>query len=68
MNLVMFGYFAGSQQFGDLTDIDLKTMLFEQKVKDIDDDLPPFGFIEDGLDDQQFEEGKPWAIEYAPDI
>lgn len=68
MNLVMFGYFAGSQQFGDLTDIDLKTMLFEQKVKDIDDDLPPFGFIEDGLDDQTFEEGKPWAIEYAPDI
>jgi len=68
MNLVMFGYFAGSQQFGDLTDIDLKQMLFEQKVKDIDDDLPPFGFIEDGLDDQTFEEGKPWAIEYAPDL
>ena len=69
MNLVMFGYFAGSQQFGDLTDIDLKQLLFEQKAREIDDDLPPFGFIEDGLDDiEQAPDGQPWAIEYASDI
>lgn len=69
MNLVMFGYFAGSQQFGDLTDIDLKQLLFEQKARDIDDDLPPFGFIDDGLDDiEQPTDGRPWAIEYASDI
>lgn len=69
MNLVMFGYFAGSQQFGDLTDIDLKQLLFEQKARDIDDDLPPFGFIDDGLEDiEQPTDGRPWAIEYASDI
>ena len=69
MNLVMFGYFAGSQQFGDLTDIDLKQLLFEQRANDIDNDLPPFGFIDDGLDEVELpSDGTPWAIEYASDI
>ena len=30
MNLVLFGYFAGTNYFGELTDINLKEMLFEQ--------------------------------------
>lgn len=69
MNLVLFGYFAGSREFGELTDIDLKQLLFEHKAKEIDDDLPPFGFIEDGLDDtQHVPDGHQWAIEYASDI
>ena len=69
MNMIMFGYFAGSRQFGDLTDIDLKQLLFEQKARDIDDDLPPFGFIDDGLDDiEPAKDGQPWAVEYAQDI
>ena len=50
MNLVMFGYFATTQFFGDMTDIDLKQMLFEQKMQDIADDIVPFGFIDDGSD------------------
>ena len=48
MNLVLFGYFANSQHFGNLTDISLKNVLFEQKAKEIDDDLPPFGLHDDG--------------------
>lgn len=50
MNLVLFGYFASSQQFGDLTDINLKQLLFEKKAQEINDDLPPFGVIDDGTD------------------
>ena len=50
MNLVMFGFFVQSQTFGDLTDINLKQMLFEKRAQEIDDDLPPFGFIDDGTD------------------
>jgi len=48
MNLVMFGYFCSTQYFGDMTDINLKEMLFNQKMKEIEDDIVPFGFIEDG--------------------
>jgi hypothetical protein len=50
MNLVMFGYFCSTQYFGDMTDINLKEMLFNQKMKEIEDDIVPFGFIEDGSD------------------
>jgi hypothetical protein len=65
MNLVMFGYFASTQFFSDMTNIDLKKMLFDQKMKDIEDDVVPFGFVDDG---SQFinslEEDKPgWVVE-----
>ena len=48
MNLVMFGYFVSTQFFADMTDINLKQMMFEQKMKDIENDVVPFGFIDDG--------------------
>lgn len=50
MNLVMFGYFVGTQSFGDMTDVNIKQMLFDQRMKEIEDDLPPFGIIDDGSD------------------
>jgi len=50
MNLVMFGYFVSSQSFGNIADIDFRTMLFEQRMKEIEDDIPPFGIIDDGSD------------------
>jgi hypothetical protein len=50
MNLVMFGYFVSSQFFADMTDINLKEVMFAKKMKEIDDDVPPVGFIDDGLD------------------
>lgn len=70
MNFVMFGYFVSTQYFSDMTDINLKEMMFKQKMREIEDDLPPFGFIDDGLSDYnpKEEEGLPWAIEYSPDI
>ena len=55
MNLVMFGYFVSTQFFADMTDINLKQMMFEEKMKEINDDIVPFGFIDDGSEwiDQQ---------------
>lgn len=50
MNLVMFGYFVSTQLFADMTDINLKQMMFEHKMKQIEDDLVPFGIIDDGSD------------------
>ena len=38
----MVGYFASTQYFGDMTDINLKDMIFKKKMKEIDDDLVPF--------------------------
>lgn len=50
MNLVMFGFFATSQYFGDMTDINLKEMMFQQRMFDIEQDVVPFGFHDDGTD------------------
>ena len=48
MNFVLFGYFVSTQYFSDMTDINLKDMIFKQKMKEIDDDMVPFGIIDDG--------------------
>jgi hypothetical protein len=71
MNFVMLGYFISTQYFSDMTDINLKELMFKHKMKEIEDDLPPFGYIDDGLSsisNEEEREGRQWAIEYMPDI
>ena len=72
MNLVMFGYFVSSAYFSNLTDINIKDMIFNQKLKEIQDDIVPFGFIDDGSEQiekiEREESEDPWAIEYARDL
>ena len=67
MNLVLFGYFASTKYFGDMTDINLKQMLFEQRMQEIEDDMVPFGFIDDASEHIENIERKetPWSIEYS---
>ena len=48
MTLVMFGYFVSTQFFADMTDINLKQMMFQERTQAISDDVVPFGFIDDG--------------------
>jgi len=48
MNLVMFGYFVSTQSFGDNFDMNIKNLLFEERMAQIEEDLPPFGIIDDG--------------------
>ena len=50
MNLVMFGFFATSTYFNDMTDINLKEMMFQQRMYEIEEDVVPFGFHDDGSD------------------
>ena len=64
MNLVLFGYFVSTQYFSDMTDINLKQMMFEQKMQEIENDVVPFGFIDDGSAAiQQIENQEdPWRV------
>ena len=72
MNLVMFGYFTTGSYFMDMTDINMKKMMFEQRMREIDEDIVPFGFVDDGtqfineLENQ--DKGSEWAIEYDPNL
>ena len=71
MNLVLFGYFVSGNYFQDMTDINLKQMLFEQRMKEIEEDIVPFGFHDDGQDyirsiEETSDDG--WAVEYDPNL
>ena len=72
MNLVMFGYFVSTQYFTDMTDINLKEMLFKNKMKQIEDDMVPFGFIDDGsahMEVLEHSEKDHWQVkEFDPDL
>ena len=64
MNLVMFSYFISTEFFADMTNIDLKQILFDSKMKQIEDDIVPFGFIDDGEQFIQETEKPAWYVEY----
>jgi hypothetical protein len=53
MNLVMFGYFATGRNFSELTNINLKEMMFQQRILEIENEMVPFGYIEDGNGDEE---------------
>jgi hypothetical protein len=64
MNLVMFGYFVNTRFFSNMTDINLRQFLHEQKIKEIEDDVVPFGIINDGTDviEQEIEIEDGWSL------
>ena len=72
MNLVMFGYFCSTSMFRDLTDINIKQMLYDQRIEEIENDIPSFGFIDDGSDRiaeiERQEDDSPWQVEYQQDF
>ncbi len=43
MNLVLFAWFVSSEAFGHLSDLELKNMLFNRTIQEIEEDLPPVG-------------------------
>jgi len=67
MNFVMMGWFATTPFFGEMADVNIKDMMFAERAKQIEDDLVPFGIIDDGLNDPILEEpvfgmGDAWSI------
>jgi hypothetical protein len=43
----MFAWFVSSDAFGDMSDTDLKSMLYQDRVREMEDDVMPFGIIND---------------------
>lgn len=50
MNLVLFAYFVGTGWFENESDIDIKKFLFEERMKEVEEDVLPFGYMDDGTD------------------
>ena len=50
MNLVLFGWFISTDVFENLTDINIKGLLYKERLAEIQDDMLPFGYIDDGTE------------------
>jgi len=62
MNLVLFGWFTSTPLFVDYTDVDVKKMMYEEQMRMIEDDVLPFGEIDNGLDQNtEVIDGEVWT-------
>jgi hypothetical protein len=48
MTLVLFGWLVTNPYFKELNDVNIRQVMYEQHIKQIEDELTPFGFVEDG--------------------
>ena len=53
MNLVLFAWFTTTDIFASISDIDMKDMLYKEQLKAIQDDMLPFGIINDGTEEDK---------------
>jgi hypothetical protein len=62
MSLLLFAWISSQPYFKELTDLDLRKKMLEEKMKIIEDDILPFGFIGSGEDEESFvdDEGQVW--------
>jgi hypothetical protein len=51
MTLVLFGWLTTNQYFRDLTNVNVRDKIYHQQMLQIEDELTPFGFINDGNDE-----------------
>lgn len=48
MGLVIFSWLTTQQYFKELTNVNLRKLMYQNQMKSIEDDLTPFGFYDDG--------------------
>ena len=53
MCLVIFCWLAVQDYFKEMTDNDVRKRIYEEQKNQIDQDMSPFGFISDGLNDEE---------------
>ena len=53
MCLVIYAWLVAQDYFKELTDQDVRKRLYEEQKNQIEQDMAPFGFLQDGLSDEQ---------------
>ena len=66
MCLVIFSWLVAQDYFKEMTDNDVRKRIYEEQKNQIEQDMSPFGFISDGLEDMDVfveqETGDRWLI------
>jgi hypothetical protein len=60
--LIIFGWLSNQTYFKELSNSDVRSKLYEEQSNIIEQDMAPFGFIDDGV---ETEENKPFKDEYG---
>jgi len=65
MCLVIFAWLVAQDYFKEMTDNDIRKRLYEEQRNQIEQDMAPFGFIQDGLDETTFtdNQGDTWQVD-----
>ena len=63
MCLVIYAWLVAQDYFKELTDQDVRKRLYEEQKNQIEQDMAPFGFMNDGLDEGSFidSQGDRWS-------
>ena len=70
MCLVIYAWLVQSDYFKELTDQDVRKRLYEEQKNQIEQDMAPFGFLNDGLDETTFvdKDGDRWFTDEYGDM
>ena len=64
MPLVLFSWLTTNPYFKDLNDINVREAMYQERIKQIEEDVIPFGFLSDGLEDEyDVDSGDAWTKE-----
>jgi len=65
MCLVIFAWLVAQDYFKEMTDNDIRKRIYEEQKNQIEQDMAPFGFIADGLDEESFvdRDGDRWHLD-----
>jgi len=50
MTLVLFSWLTTNSYFKDLNDVNLREIMYKNQMQKIEQELTPFGFINDGVE------------------
>jgi len=71
MCLVIFSWLVAQDYFKEMTDNDVRKRIYEEQKNQIEQDMAPFGFISDGLEDMEVfvekETGDKWMLASSQD-
>ena len=69
MCLVMLGWLTTQSMFNEFIEGTFRENLYEEKIKELEEEMTPFGFLNDGFADESFvdDEGDRWHIDKPND-
>ena len=70
MSLILFAWCTTQQYFKDLLNMDVRKAMYKEKLQQIEEEMTPFGFIDNGMGDEfeQDSDGTLWKTIDEDDV